>query len=267
MLVRKFRSPELTEKRRKRLVRFFVFYIGAGLILAVSLVLLLRIDWFKIKSVEVVGNSVESSKHISDVTKERLSGNYLYFIPKSNFLFYPRRALKGELLNSFKRFEEVGVSYEGDNTLLVDVEERKPLWLWCEDQDCYFMDKDGYVFAKAPNFSGNVYLRASGGLEVQSGEVIGSVFAGNWNFEELKAFVEAIKENGFVPVGIVITPERDAELLLKNGEVIKLSPTKSLTAAHTDLENALASGLISSEVPLQYIDLRFDNKIFYKAKE
>lgn len=267
MLVRKFRSPELRDKRRKRLIQIFVFYIGAGLILAVSLVLLLRIDWFKIKSVEVAGNSVESSKNISDITKAQLSGHYLYFIPKSNFLLYPRRSLKGELLNSFKRFEAVDVSYEGDNTLLVDVEERKPLWLWCEDKDCYFMDKDGYVFAKAPNFSGNVYLRASGGLNNEGGEIIGSKFANNWNFEELKAFVEAIKDRGFVPVGIAITPERDAEFLLKNGEVIKLSPTKSLASAYADLENALASGLLSSEAPLQYIDLRFDNKIFYKARE
>lgn len=267
MLVRKFRSPELRDKRRKRLVRFFVFYIGAGLTLATSLVFLLRTDWFKIKSVEVAGNSVEASQNISDITKAQISGNYLYFIPKSNFLLYPRRALKSELLNNFKRLVAVDVSYEGNNTLLVDVEERKPLWLWCVEQDCYFMDKNGYIFAKAPNFSGNVYLRASGGLNNEGGEVVGSKFAGNWNFEELKAFIEAIKEKGFVPVGIVITAERDAELLLKNGEVIKLSPTKSLSAAHTDLENALASGLISTEVPLQYIDLRFENKIFYKAKE
>lgn len=267
MLVRKFRSPELRDKRRKRLVRFFIFYIGAGIILATSLVFLLRIEWFKIKSIEVAGNSVEASQNISDITKERLAGNYLYFIPKSNFLLYPRRTLRESLLYSFKRFEAVDVSYEGDNTLFVDVKERKPLWLWCENQDCYFMDKSGYVFAKAPNFSGNVYLRASGGLDVQNGEVIGSVFADNWNFEELKGFVESIKVKGFVPVKVAITPENDAELVLKNGEVIKLSPTKSLSAAHADFENALASGLISSEIPLQYIDLRFDNKIFYKVME
>lgn len=266
-MLRKFRSPELAEKRRKRLARFFGLSIGVGLILAVALVFLLRIDWFKIKSIEITGNSVETSKNISDITKEKLAGNYLYLIPRSNFIFYPRRALSESLLYNFKRFEAVDVSYAGNNTLLVDVKERKPLWLWCENQECYFMDKSGYVFAKAPNFSGHVYLRASGGLDNQGGEVIGSTFAQNWNFGELYSFVESMKEKGFVPVEIAITAESDAELVLKNGEVIKLSPTKSLSAARADFENALASGLISSEIPLQYVDLRFDNKIFYKLRE
>ena len=50
--------------------------------------------------------------------------------------------------------------------------ERKPHSVWCGNNleavnpDCYFVDKEGYIYSQAPIFSGNIYVRGYSNLEL-----------------------------------------------------------------------------------------------------
>jgi cell division septal protein FtsQ len=180
-------------------------------------------------------------------------------------IFYPKRKLEISLLNDFKRLSSVDITYEGNNSLLVDVMERKPDWIWCAGSDCFFMDEQGLVFAKAPNFSGPVFFKIQGGISVEDGgSPVGKYFQPPWQIGDMKAFVAGVKKLGYEPIGAEITIDGDTDLRLKNGPVLKLGRDKTLAVSLIDLSDALSSGLIKELDKKNYIDLRFDNKVFYK---
>ncbi len=82
---------------------------------------------------------------------------------------------KSALLEKYKRIENVDLSTRGQ-TLTVSIKEREPAYLWCEGnlsvdadtehaQKCYFADKTGYIFANAPQFSGDAFFIYAGLIE------------------------------------------------------------------------------------------------------
>ena len=58
-----------------------------------------------INDIQILGNKVIETKMIESVVKEKIIGNYLWFFPKTNFLFYPKGQIKKELADKFKRLK------------------------------------------------------------------------------------------------------------------------------------------------------------------
>ena len=84
-----------------------------------------RIDKFKIKDVNINGNSIVDTETIKALVSNELKGNYLYFLPKTNILFYPKNKIQNALLLNFKRLKDVNISLDKDRNLIISVSERK----------------------------------------------------------------------------------------------------------------------------------------------
>ena len=91
------RIEELKKKKRLKKKRKIIFFAICGLLVLLGLIFLLRIQKLRIENIEISGNKILDSKAIEEAVKEKLSRNYFYFLPKSNFLFYPKGQLKNEL--------------------------------------------------------------------------------------------------------------------------------------------------------------------------
>jgi cell division septal protein FtsQ len=257
----KFISPTVRERRKKLLIRRFLIGLVLLIIIALALAFIPRIDAFSINHIAVTGNSIEASDELSTYIEREISGNYFYLIPKNNIFFYPKRSIERKILGDFTRINKVELSYEGNNSLLLDVVERKPYWLWCAET-CFFMDENLFIFAKAPNFSGNVFFKASGGLEAD--EPIGQFYKLPWERNEFILFIEKLKELNLKAVGVFITAEEDIEVKLEDNTILKINPEKKLATTYADLETVLNSNTAGAKLPLEYIDLRFPNKVFYQ---
>jgi len=277
----------LKKKRRRGLQSKILLLILAFFILFTSLVFIFRIDKLNIETITIAGNKVVDTELIEEVIQDNLKGYYLYFLPKSNFLLFPENKIENELAAKFGRLKDISISLGGSKTLSVSLTEREGKYIWCgenlpdaavqtNESLCYFMDDSGYIFDAAPYFSGSVYFKFFGPLDLnETGNPLGTYFAPEI-FDKLVAFKDALISMNIKPVFVLVKNE-DIEIYLSSNVVSVDAPKiifKSdfeLEKLSENLQTALATEPLKSNFKnkyssLSYIDLRFGNKVYFKFR-
>lgn len=268
-------SPRLNELKKNRRRKFFgkvllwkIIFLG---LLAV-LVFISRIDRLNIQSVQVFGNTVLETEQILSVVEENISGYFFWLFPRSNFLFWPEGKTKDDLSQTFKRLQNIDFTLDGSGNLSVLVSERQGKYTWCGEEKkegeslvCYFMDEEGYVFDQAPYFSGDVYFKFFG-------PIVDSSFTPDL-YPKLREFRENLITMGFKPVALYVKKDGDIEIelssvsekipkiFLKSDFEVEQTSETLQSALRTD---PLISNMKNKYKSMEYIDLRFGNKVYFK---
>ncbi len=272
-------SPRLTElkKHRQRAIlnKVLVSLLALAVIFA-FLAYLSRLNSLQISDIEIIGNKVIDTQAIVSVVKSDIAGKYLWLFPKSNILIYPENGIKNNLQNKFARLKDINLSINNNKILNISVNERTAAYTWCgtvpttTEENCYFLDASGYVFDTAPYFSGEVYFKFYGDIT----NPLGSYFS-KQNFQQLISFKDVLISLGLKPVALYITTDGDIQIFLSGGTTLLNAP-KILLRADADLKNVaenlqaalntepLQSKFKNNYAKLQYIDLRFGNKVYDK---
>ncbi len=275
------RMEDIKRIRRKRRIRatilFFIFLI----------ILIGGLSYFSghknitINNINITGTRIINSNQIKDKTEEILKGRYLYLFAKSNSLIYPHQGLYNQLRETFPRIEKITINRTGWNTLEIDISERAGSYLYCgsvipENRDdvgenCYFMNNDGYVFDKAPYFSGNVYFKYY--LPTKDESPLSKEIVPPLEFHKLVRFVEGVQALDFKPTHILLN-DSGGYLYLDHKEgssnpYIAFKNDNNLEDILKNLSYSMKKPEFASEINskydiLSYIDLRFNNKVLYK---
>ncbi len=256
-------------RRRRR------FYIRAALLLLLLVLLtgglagLTYLPQISIASVKIDGAMTISARDIEEHVRAKIAGRYAFLFPKKNIFLYPQEGIEKSLLSSFPTMKTVDVGFKNFRTIHVTVTERGPHALWCGvsrtvSVPCHLLDKEGVVYARAPEFSGAVYLTYFG--ELSSSSPIGAALLEKDAFQSLAALVaELAHEHKALSVEIT---GKDASVLFDDDFTLLLSLDNTP-------ENILSRlSAIRGAPPLQgkpfsvlsYIDLRFGNKVYFKLK-
>lgn len=280
------RLNELKKKRRKETLKIFFICIFVFLVVFVGLVYLSRMEELHISEIKIEGNNTIDSGMIETKIEENLSGEYLWLFPKNNILYYPKGEIRTNLSNNFKKLKDITFSIEKNKILIVSVSEREAKYMWCgntptgvglpqdeiqtsENQKCYFLDSDGYVFDEAPYFSGEVYFRFFGLLDTDKN------YFSKENFSKLIEFKDAVVDMGMKPVAIFLEENGDIQVYLSKGGGSGIEPRvifrldNELQNTIENLKTALDTEPLKSKfknkyLSLLYIDLRFENKVYNK---
>lgn len=287
-------SPRLLELKKKRRKVFFykiLLLFFAFLVIFVSLAFLSHVSALNISEIEVVGNKVVDTEIIKAVVEKELTGNYLWFFPKKDILIYPKNNIKKELNNQLKRINNINLTIKNNKILEIDISERVGLYIWCgitppqigtEDRECYFLDKYGYIFDKAPHFSGDIYFKFYGkvytntGIPLSADDPAGSYFLKE-NFEKIILFKQMLEGIELKPVTLYAEDNENLKFSLSGGNSLSPKP-EIIFKSNSDFEilaenikTALSTEPLQSDFKnkyssLQYVDLRFGNKVYYKFK-
>lgn len=270
---RRVRSKRLVERRRKR------FLLKLTMITIVVVILISFASWFSYRpSIQIIkivvnGNNVVSDLDIGNITNEVLDGKYLFLFSRADSLTYPEKEIETAILTTFKQIKSVDIVRTDFQTLSMDIEEQKPYALWClsktEDvqDDCYFLNKDGLIFSKAPNFTGNVFFRFYGYLNDIN--LIGKYYLKvNDEFNSTNVLINSISSLGVVPVELRPLGDTDMELYMDDGSKILFTRGQRSSEILDNLRVVLESETFKNEKmkDVEYIDLRFGNKVYFKLR-
>ena len=88
------------------------------------------------------------------------------------------------------------------------------------------------------------------------------------SYGEYKNFIEQLKASGITPTEIAFIEDPDVELYLKDETKILFSKDIPLSRVLDNLLSVLNSDAFeeNSTLNLEYIDLRFGNKVYYKER-
>ena len=268
----KYRSKEVVQKRKRNFIRYLIFTVVLFLILSISAIFLLRIDRIQIKDVEISGEQMVSEKDLSVFINNTIQGSYWWVIPKTNYFLYNPQKTEQDILNQFPTIKSVSITRSDFQKLSVVVEERKPHSLWCEEnetsdpQDCYFVDDTGFIFSKSPYFSGNVYFIYHGLID--KGEPIGAYVLPQKDFQDFENFLTLVKNLKLDAVSADMEESKDFDVVLSSGTKILFNSRISYDDIYSNLSSVLKSDQFASTTidSLDYLDLRFGNKVFLKSK-
>jgi len=257
-------ADELRKKKRKSLALQLVIFGALFIGIFVGIGYLAQAASLNVKTVTILGNIAVEESEVENLVREELSGKYLWLYPKTNFLLYPKHKIKTRLASEFKTFRDIDIEIKEDQTMEVRVSEREGKYLWCQSsgEPCYFMDETGYVFAEAPYFSGNIYFKFFGLIDDGP---LGSYYAES-NFKKLTEFREEIAKLALNPSAMYADSE-NFELRTSLGIKIYLKEDFNSTKSAENLRLILGSDeLKKRSADLDYIDLRYGNKVYYKLK-
>lgn len=244
-----------------------VIIVTSIVVVLVGIVVLIKTPRFQVHTIAVVGTNVIDPTDVSTFAINTLDGKYLWVLPKSSVFLVSPDTVASAIKEAFPRFDTVVVDRSGMDSLRVTVTEYPGVYLWCDD-DCSFMDEKGTVFADAPYFSGSAYLKLYIGTREQypfhpiTQSQVQLV-------AQLKKQLEAID---IIPLSIrFITDHKITIDFIHHSShaQIYVDPSENIDTTLETLYSALRTETVAKlyhdpSKTLEYLDVRFANKLIYK---
>jgi len=265
------------QKERKRYVAWTIVWIFVIALVIAGLAWGSGDSHVVVQNIVVKGNDVVHSDDIESLVREHISGKYFYLFHKDNIALFPKSQIEQSLYSAFPHIYNVDIYRDSFTEVSIEISERQPDALWCSPvkeviegeegnfkRECYFIDNTGFVFAKAPYFSGHVFFEWH--IPNDGDEPIGSHLLDKKMFSELMAFKNSLTELGLKPIMIRAEEESQGDYILtmEDGVEIFFNEEQETSVLLDNLDSVLTA--LPENKEFEYIDLRFGNKVFYRAK-
>ncbi|PIP28274.1 MAG: hypothetical protein COX29_02135 [Candidatus Moranbacteria bacterium CG23_combo_of_CG06-09_8_20_14_all_35_22] len=281
--------------RRKFSVLRFLFFLISIAFVAVLMYALFFSEFLEITTVDIVGNEKINREAVLENINSKIYGEYLGIIKKNNLLLVRTGKIKKDLLESFKIIRKVETKRKFPNKLEIIIFERKPQLIFCGGDKCFMLDENreayeeinlnqndsvnNFIILTDENSKGinlgdfildQSYLEYVLGIKVKL-EEIGLKIENNF---KAKSFVSKdiriktkegpprVDERSFPPASPNRGERVEAGWEIYFNEDINLE--KEIEMLKVVLENKIEK---NQRQDLEYVDLRIDNKIYYKFKD
>lgn len=266
------KSPKEAQKKGRKgfsWKKFFIF-VGVALLLF-GIGYAIRYPGFQVRDISVVGTSVLDVEDIQTYVQDQLVGARLWIFPKTSIFLISEQGLEHSLQSAFPRIETVAVKRSSFHSLEVSINEFDALYLWCRHsvEDCYFMDKKGIVYSRAPVFSGTAYPKIISGVDAQTLPFEGMILS---EVERISELESRLSEIGITPTVFSYISPREIRIDFLHNKTIATIQIDPATPTNTSLEyifsgirtEPLSSLFHNPDKKLLYIDVRFPSKVVYK---
>lgn len=258
---RRARKP----KRKLYKSKGFWFFV---LFLAVSgslFYLVFFSDLLKVKNIEVKGNQKLGADDIRSALLGEISQKILFFIPKNIFAINFDK-LSYDISSKFPEIDKISLKINLPNTVSAEIIEKTPAGCWClsaqagTNSDCWYFDKYGVIYQK--NSSCNNLLIIVSDKKPQLAK---SIISENDLNSILSIYKDSINPS---EIKNIFVSNEKIILESKIGWVAYFKPYDDIPGQIVNLKAILEQKVgESKKSQLNYIDLRFGNKVFYKFKE
>ncbi|MEK7460367.1 MAG: hypothetical protein AAB628_02360 [Patescibacteria group bacterium] len=242
---------------------------------------------WKIQHIEIKNGGVVSQDEILADVKSLLVGNYYLAYSRENSYLFPKNEIEALLVDTYPVLATVRAGRTDSHTIFIETTAREEYALWCGEKylfenpyqkgdltNCYFIDKDGFLFSKAPAFSSGVYFEVYAPLDYKNeGDPLRSSVRSS-EYHAVTNIYDVFRKDLAEPMRIVIKEEGEISVILNTsalhpflrGVEIRTDMNTNATTSASNLIKALSTQFPNGEVSkkkLIYIDMRFGNKIFF----
>lgn len=270
-LSRQGRGTRLAGRRRRLQRRGLIAF---GIVLVILLGALIWVLWqspVRIVHVQIFG----ADQSLAEIADTEMRGSYLGVIPRNSTLFFPADRIRADLLATHLEIAAVSLFRNGLTGLTIKIDNRIPVARWCgsdAEKDlrsnlvasgCYLFDVKGYIFATAATTTQTINPFVVYESLENANRIIGVTLPNAQEFPSAFDFARQIGTFGGKVSSIVFT----------NGEVNQyLASGTRITYVMGNEQNAFTalvsakSNLNLTDGSIEYVDLRFDGKVYVKKK-
>jgi cell division septal protein FtsQ len=252
-------------RRRKRLaisLIFLILFVGVS-IAATEWVL--HHEAVRFSHAEVRGILIVPREPVQGLVDTSLKIASERLFPRDNILLFDTEALALQLEDTYPRIANADVHAATflHPHLIVNIQERSPHALWCSSGgECYLMDARGVVFGSDTGEARalpTIFYEGS----IATTTAIGSIYAPG-AFDSIKRFLLMLHQRNVDVISVAAQSSGEVIYQMRNFEVRTKSSTNPEELLST-LELALSSQALRDDKDrLEYIDLRFGNRVYFK---
>lgn len=256
-------STELLKKKRRRRIAKLILFIIFFLVIIYGISFWSYYPKFQVIELEVEGVEFSDEQMIRDIFEKNISGRKMLVLSQRNFLFIPKSEIINELKDNMV-IEDAEIVTRGFDRVVIKIKEFAPVAVWCKE-DCYFINQKGEAFVKAPLLYEDYLVVLKRETE---GDLFGQQYSDEKVFQNIFKFIDLMK-NLNVEITSVSTGDEETYALLSNSYPELLidkndQPENIFSNLNTILEkDAINEAQLGN---IEYIDLRFGNKVYYKIK-
>lgn len=269
---RERRIPLRVQRRKRRIVTAVASVLFVA-VMAYAVHLISYAPRLTIQSITVQGTQYVPADLVLSYVESVLDDGSYHFLARDNIAVYPKDVIEAGIVRDFPRIKtaSVGRASTFSNALVVSVAERAPFARWCaapsgSSTACFLMDETGFVFSEHGPFDPkpNEQYVFSGGFDTDN--PIGRTFEPD-HLSGIVSLLAKLREARFAPLGVVKERADDLSIPLEQGFALKATYGSDPERVVRDLELVLASEVLRGKVDeLEYVDLRFGNRVYYKLK-
>ena len=251
----------IAERRRHRRRRVALAFSVLFLLLLGAVVYGLQQSAVRIGHV----NSIGGDTALAALALADMQGMYLGLIPRDSILFFPADRIRMDILANRSDIAAISISRTSLTSISIKIDTRTPIARWCAstEADCYLFDANGFIYATSstmhPLNSFIVYQTIA-----STTSYLGSTLP---NAEKLPAAFDFARQLTTLgsPVIRIVLHDGEADNHLASGTRITYvlgNEKNAFTALVSAREN-----FNLSDGSIEYIDLRFDRKMYLKRKK
>jgi len=247
--------------KTKRKKIFLIFYVVFLLLLLAAGLLLSPL--FKVKTVEVYGTK--------EINPDEIKASIEY----KNILFITGNGLKNELLKKFPQIAQLDIEKNiPKTTIKITLTERQKAGIICKTEQgengeeivksCFYVDKLGVIFKNAPQTSGSLILLIKD-FSLEDFSLGKKIFS-----EQIMNSIIELRDNIFSQINVramwfanFTSPPEEIKVMTSEGWYALFDLNRDIKSQLSILKAALAEK-IKDRKKLEYIDLRIENRIYYK---
>ena len=239
-------------KRRKSML-----FLICLIFLIVLVYIFLFSSLFKIQAIEILGNK--------EVEAEEIKNSFDY----GNIFLVTENKIKNDLIKKIPKIGDLEISKNLiKRSIKLTIEERGRLGIACqvkeETEDCFYIDKQGIIFEDAPQTSGSLILLIKDYSQRE-------FYLGKKIFEQrIVDFISQARQDLSSEIGLTALdfnvlsfPPKDLKVMTNEGWYIIFDLEGDIKNQLRSIKVALEEKIENRE-NLEYVDLRIENRIYYK---
>lgn len=253
-------------KQKRRLKRMFFVPLLCVTMLLVGALLALILPYFRVSKIEVSGTQMIKNSEIEHLADTKLAERRFVVSHKSNYFLLPLADVKAAILEAFPRIEDVDVVSKFPNTLRISLKERSEWGIWCSNSasgTCYHLNEEGILLDSIETLPPDIppFVDERSHLPKPGQPILDKEF-----FSTIRDFIIGLARTDITATRILLGHDGDnVWVITEDGWHMILDDKTNGTVALENLEAMLAKE-IKNPSTLEYMDLRFEDKVFYKKK-
>lgn len=258
----------LASRRRRVFIFKIALVVGAFVAGVGGLVYFLFFsNVLTVKEISINGlTSLDKQNILSEINSTLESKTFKYLKTQKNILFFNPSRLRGEIMAQSPVVKDLDIKKKYPHEIVLGFTERKPVGIWCFQNDCYYFDKDRVTWGNAAKSSGFIFLSIQdnrtpanpGAIDKDFFDAIMTVLSGITTFNVV--IPDLTVKNIVIPAGSL----SDFQVNVAQGYPLMFSLDSDIKNQLDILKIFLNDKKKDPSFGPQYIDLRIDGRVYYK---
>lgn len=246
-----------TGRTKKRIIK-----IIWGIFIILLIQSIFQASIFKLNNIEISGNQEIATTDIQNFANQELSKNKLLIFKNNNYFLFSSKDLEDKLINNF-HLNEASVEKKFPHTVKIEVKEKISKFIWAKGDTLYLLDDKGALKGQILARDNKYLLIQDNRDQKPEGDQIFDQFEMDLLNNIILSWQDIIGASILVDKIVIDDHWALLDVYTSQGFAVKLDFAGDMRQQITNLQAIITQADFISE-DIDYIDLRFGDKIFYK---